>query len=162
MKTIDSPHIVLKIVTIVLLILLTVGGLYKLGIIRKNCEQDKECFSEKLAKCSPAKYDAIINNNYYEYFVKGTRSDGCVLHIKLKKMGSGTPLDQIKLFEGKEMTCIIPEDELDIDLENINNLLNHCTGNLKEAIYEHIITKMYGLVLKNIDPILDELGKSIK
>jgi hypothetical protein len=162
MKKPTSQHILLKVTTVILLTILIIGGFYKLGIIKKNCHQDNQCFSEKLKKCSYARYNAIINNNYYEYAIKGNKKDTCVLHIKLKKMGSGTPLDQIELFEGKEMTCYIPEENLNLELEDINNLLNHCTGPLKEAIYEHIITKMYGLVLKNMNPIIKELDKTVK
>ena len=162
MKKPKSPHILLKIITVMLLALLIIGGFYKLGIIKKNCEQDKECFSERLKKCNYARYDAVINNNYYEYIIKGEKKDACILYIELKKMGSGTPLTQIESFEGKDMTCNIPEENFDLDLENMNDFLNHCSGSLKEAIYEHIIIKMYGLVLKNMGPIMKELDKTIE
>jgi len=162
MKKVKSQHIFLKVVMVVVVTAIVIMGFYKFGIISKDCEQDKECFSERLKECKPVRYDAVVNSNYYEYKVEGSKKDECILHVKLKKMGSGTPIEQVEFFEGKEMKCFIPKDELDLEMQDINNLLNYCTGNLKEAIYEHLITKMYGLVLKNMGPIIDEIDKTLK
>ena len=72
-------------------------------------------------------------------------------------MAVGTALDQKALFEGKDMTCKIPLNEVkQINFADLKGFVKYCHGSLKEAIYEQIIAKMYGLVIKNLDEILDK------
>lgn len=130
-------------------------GLFHYGFIKKNCEQDPECFYEAAKECKPAKLVMINNGHYYDYSIKGERGDNCLIYVKLKKMAVGSPADQIRLFEGKDMNCKVPLTELEkTDFAELKGFVNYCHGTLKEAIYEQIITKMYGLIIQNMDEIL--------
>ena len=77
-------------------------------------------------------------------------------------MGVGTPIELIDLFEGKSMECKIPIDKIkEIHINKMENVINYCTGPLKESIYELIIKKLYGLVVQNIGEILKEVDKEL-
>lgn len=138
-----------------LIIAAVIYGLHHYGFIKKNCERDKECFYEAAKKCKPAKLVNIKNGHYYDYAIKGKRGDTCLVYIKLKKMAPGSALDQVNLFEGKDMNCKIPLNELEqTSFAELKGFVNHCHGSLKEAIYEQIITKMYGLIIQNMEEII--------
>lgn len=131
------------------------------GIIKKDCKQDKECFSQAFEECKPSKYLVLIDNNYYSYTIKDKNSDSCILRIKLEKMAVGTPIDLLEKFEGKSMTCRIPIERLDTEIEEISNIINFCTGPLKESIYELIIEKLYGLVLRNMGELISQVQEQL-
>jgi len=156
-----SPRKILRLSLIIVLTIAIIFSLYYFGIIKKNCKEEEACFDQRLKECKPTNYDAVINNNHYKYTIKGEKQDFCRVKIKLIKMAIGTPKDQITLFEGKSMDCSIPEESLNIEIEKLDNLLKDCSGPLKESIYEQMITKMYGLVLKNMDEIMEELNSQI-
>ncbi len=138
-----------------LIIVALVYGLFHYGFIKKNCEQDQECFYKAAKECKPAKLVLIKNGHYYDYAIKGERGDNCLVYVKLKKMAIGSPVDQINLFEGKDMSCKIPLTELEkTSFAELKGFVNYCHGSLKEAIYEQIITKMYGLIIQNMEEII--------
>lgn len=140
---------------LLLIIAVIIYGLFHYGFIKKNCKQDQECFYAAAKTCKPAKLDMIKNGNYYDYSVKGKRGSDCLVYVKLQKMAVGSPADQVALFEGKDMSCKIPLTELEkTSFADLKGFVNYCHGTLKEAIYEQIITKMYGLIIQNMDEIL--------
>lgn len=144
-----------KIIYLIVIIAI-IYGLYHYGFIKKNCEQDKECFYQAAKTCKPAKLIMVKNGNYYDYSIKGERGNNCLAYIKLKQMAPGSPLDQKELFEGKDMTCKIPLSELEkTNFEELKGFVGYCHGTLKEAIYEQIITKMYGLIIQNLEEIIN-------
>ena len=130
-------------------------------IIKKNCKQDTNCFNEALAKCKSVKYIHIEDNNIYDYVIEGSKKDSCIVSIKLRRMGIGTPVDLVNKLEGKNMGCNIPKANLNARIDEIKDLLNFCSGNLKEGIYEIIIDRLYGLILKNLGGIITEIDKEI-
>lgn len=132
------------------------------GIIKKNCEQDKECFNKALVECDHAKFINIKENNLYEYKIEGRRGNLCELRIQLKKMGVGTPIKLVEKFEGKSMVCLVPRSIIeDNNFEEIGNIINYCSGPLKEAIFELIIDRMYGLIIQNIGEIAAEVREDL-
>jgi len=138
-----------------LIIAAIIYGLFHYGFIKKNCEQDQECFYKAAKECKPAKLIMVKNGHYYDYAIKGKRGDNCLIYVKLKKMAIGSPVDQINLFESKDMSCNVPLTELEkTNFAELKGFVNYCHGTLKEAIYEQIITKMYGLIIQNMDEIL--------
>ena len=77
-------------------------------------------------------------------------------------MSPGSALDLVTLFEGKDMTCKVPLSELEeTDFAELKGFINHCHGSLKEAIYEQIITKMYGLIILNMEQIIESGTEAI-
>ena len=139
-----------------LIIAAVIYGLFHYGFIKKNCKQDSECFYEAAKKCKPSKLLSVKNGNYYDYTIKGKRGDTCLIYVKLKKMAPGSALDLKTLFEGKDMSCKVPLSELEqTSFAELKGFINHCHGGLKEAIYEQIITKMYGLIIQNMDEIIE-------
>jgi len=145
----------IKKVFYLLIIAVIIYGLFHYGFIKKNCGQDQDCFYTAAKDCKPAKLVTVKNGHYYDYAIKGERGDNCLVYVKLKKMAVGSPMDQIELFEGKDMSCKVPLTELEeTNFTELKGFVNYCHGTLKEAIYEQIITKMYGLIIQNMDEIL--------
>ena len=149
------------LVTVTILVIITFFAYY-FGFLKKTCTTP-ECFEESLQKCTPAKYLKLQNLNYYKYSIMGRRGDGCKVDIQLMKMAEGTALDKKTLFEGKAMTCRVPMDKLEaVSSDNIEGILNYCTGPLKEAMYELIIQKLYTIVIANLGDVIGEIQSTIK
>ncbi len=144
-----------KKILYLLIIAAVIYGLYYFGFIKENCEQDQNCFYEAAKTCKPAKLVMVKNGNYYDYSIKGKRGDSCLAYIKLTRVAPGAALDQKALFEGKDMTCRIPLSELGkTSFAEMKGFIGYCHGTLKEAIYEQIVTKMYGLIIQNMEEII--------
>ena len=142
-------------ILVLVVIAVMIYGLFHYGFIKKNCKQDQECFYAAARECKPAKMINVQNGNYYDYAIKGKRGSNCLVYIKLKRMAPGSPLDLKALFEGKDMACRIPLSELEqTSFAELTGFIGYCHGSLKEAIYEQVITKMYGLIIKNMEDII--------
>ncbi|MFH1211031.1 MAG: hypothetical protein V1645_03880 [archaeon] len=158
-----NKPILVKTIIFIILIAILVGGAYYYGYFKKNCNQNRDCFDEAFKNCRPAKIVRIIDNNYYYYAIDGTRGDMCKVRIQLTKMGVGTSQDLIQALEGKGMTCNIPLTQVrEVSFDAMPDVLNYCSGPLKEAIYEQIIAKMYSLIIKNLGPIVSEVKEFYK
>ncbi|MFH1332412.1 MAG: hypothetical protein ABIH63_03975 [archaeon] len=153
-----NKPLLIKIVIFTVLLVIMLGGAYYLGYFKKNCNQSRTCFDDAFKKCQPAKIVKILDNNYYYFTVDGRRGSDCKTNVKLTKMGVGTSQELIDSLEGKAMTCYIPMNRVkEVSFDTMPDILNYCSGPLKEAIYEQIIQKMYGLIIKNIGPIVSEV-----
>ena len=129
---------------------------------KKNCVDDRTCFNASFSACEPAKFQTIQDSNFYRYTIHGFRGDSCRITVTLEKMAAGTPVQLIDKFEGKSMSCSIPRERLkEGSFEEVEDILNHCTGPLKEAIYELVIDRMYGLILQNFGEILDRVENDL-
>ena len=149
------------LITITILVIITFFAYY-FGFLKKTCATP-ECFEESLQKCTPTKYLKLQNLNYYKYSIMGWRGDSCKIDVQLMKMAEGTAFDKKALFEGKAMTCRIPMDNLEmVKSDNIEGILNYCTGPLKEAMYELIIQKLYTIVIANLGDVIGEIQSTIK
>ena len=148
----------LGIVGFVFLILFLTG--YYFGYLRENCGQDKECFNAKLNSCKPAEFLNIRNNNVYIYRSANNFMKYCKLNIKLARTAVGTDPDVVKLLEGKSMSCNIPKTEIkNLNIDEVNDVLKYCHGELKEGLYELIINRMYTYLIAQLNPIKEEVDK---
>lgn len=145
------------ITIIILLLLIIISGFFML--YKKDCKT-KECFDEAMLKCERSSYTLNKNNNIYEYEIKWSFGKDCILDVKLAKIAEGSDSETIKLLEGKSMACAIPKTDINT-IDKMQNLLDFCTGQLKEATYSLIIKRMYSLVLKQLTPIKEELERTI-
>ena len=151
-----------KILITVTIVTILVIEAFLLGVVKKNCDTE-ECFTNALQRCGTAKYLKLENYNYYRWVIDGKDDGKCDVNVQLIKMASGTPVDKVLLFEGKEMSCKIPLDILE-NTENVKveNILNYCTGPLKEAIYQSIIERLYTVIVYNLGSAIKELDRTIK
>ena len=144
----------------VFLILFVIG--YYAGYFRTNCAQAAKCFNELLKKCRAAEFIGIKQNNVYQYVSYPSLSSTCNLKVTLKRVVVGAP-QEFKDLEGKSMQCKVPRDTLEtIELEKMNDLMKHCSGKLKEKLYEIIIQRMYSLVITQMDDIVVEAQKALE
>lgn len=156
-----------EIVLISLIVIVLIGAVFYSGILKKNCNEDKECFDKTLEKCKASKLLTIRNNNVYSYeigynFYKPF-SKNCEMKVKIERVGAGVEIETRNLIEGKSMKCSIPKDKLkDINLGEMDDLLNYCSGKLKEGLYEIIIKKMYSLILGQMSGIINEMERVLK
>src|SRR3989344_6471924 len=149
--------IIYAIIALFILLML----LYFFGAIKRTCSDD-ECFENKINSCSPIKYNRQIKNNVYVYKISRSLGNDCKIKISLERSSEGTLPDEKMKLEGKTMKCRIPKDELIfINLDEVENLLQYCTGPLKEGIYEIIIRNMYGVIISNLGEILSEVQTSV-
>ncbi len=151
-----------KFVLPLLLLVIIIIILFYLGIYQKTC-LDESCFEKALSKCSSAQYVKQRNNNLYVYTIFNSFKEDCNINIKLEKIAPGSDPDLVKLLEGKSMQCKIPKDILSSTyLDNLDNTLQYCHGELKEGILELIIKKMYTLIIENLDEIKKESKEFLK
>ena len=158
----EAKNISIKRVTIIVIIIaFAVWFFFFSDVIKKNCATI-ECFNEQAVRCKATKFTGVVDNNIFKYTIKGSTGNSCKIEIELDRMGVGTPIELIDLFEGKSMECKIPIDKIkEIHINKMENVINYCTGPLKESIYELIIKKLYGLVVQNIGEILKEVDKEL-
>ncbi len=135
---------------------------YQFGVFKKECKDD-QCFKAALKDCDYAKYLTAKNYNYYLYTINGKNDGNCEVEIELKKMATGTPPEKIAQFEGKSMTCLLPQEATDKMTEiNFEGQLNYCTGPLKESMYELIIEKLYTIIIKNMGDIVGAVENTLR
>lgn len=150
-----------KVILIIAIIGIAIWFFFFSNLIKKECSTI-ECFNEQAIKCRSAKFTGIIDNNVFKYTIKGSKGNSCLIDIKLERMGIGTPIELINLFEGKSMECRIPKDKISqVSINQMKDVINYCNGPLKESIYELIIKKLYGLVVQNIGDILNKVDKEL-
>ncbi len=76
-------------------------------------------------------------------------------------MAIGSEPDLVRLLEEKDMKCNVPRSVL-ISLDNMENLLTYCTGELKEGFYQLMLERLYALVARDMSGIISEAKKAIK
>lgn len=135
---------------------------YELGAFKKTCTDDA-CFKAALDKCDYAKFLTTKNYNYYLYTIQGTSNGDCRVDVSLEKMAVGTPPEKIAQFEGKSMKCYLPKSEIaKMEAFQFENMLNYCTGPLKEEMYQLIIEKLYTIVIQNMGDIVGAVESTLK
>ena len=150
-----------KVFIFIFIILVLVWLFFFSGVFKKTCETDI-CFNDAAQTCKKANFRTIKESNLFSYDIKGPRGDVCVIDIELEKMGVGTSIELIEKFEGKSMECRVPKSQLkDTTIEDLDNVINFCTGPLKESIYELMIKRLYGVIIGNMDEVLEEIKKTI-
>ena len=138
-------------------------GAYYSGFTREYCGTDKTCFSEKSFECKPAEVYTSRTNNIYYYQINPTMGNQCEVLIKFDRAQEGTPAEHVTLLEGKSMTCTIPKAEMrKLDILDMENVMQYCTGPLKESLYELIVKRMYELIILNLKEISTEANNLMK
>lgn len=158
-RTLVTVRNVLLILVIVFFIVFLI---FFSGIVKKDCKDDLNCFNSKAYACKAAKVQTHINNNVYEFNIYGPSSNTCVIRATLVQMAQSVPLENREKLEGKEMTCRIPRSILkEQSIVEIKNIIDYCSGPLKEGLYEVLIDKMYSLIIQNLDAITKDVRKEL-
>lgn len=143
----------------ILFIVVLLGILYYFGLFSKECE-DNVCFNQALQQCKPIDYVKHTNNNVYFYRIYRSFGEDCSVKVTLVSVSPGSNRDIKDLLEGKSMKCSIPKSLLqDRNLDELENSLEYCHGELKEGIYELIIKRLYGYVIGNLNEIIESVNK---
>jgi hypothetical protein len=147
----------LSILDILMLIGLVLVGLVIVlssGIIKKDCGIDEICFKQAMKACKTAEFITYKNNNVYSYEVKPSFDKNCRIKITLERSAAGSSLEFDKLVEDKSMTCKIPRKEIDgTSLDDFSGIIDHCSGPLKEGLYELIIQRMYSTIVQELSQV---------
>ncbi|MDP3917493.1 MAG: hypothetical protein Q8Q42_04390 [Nanoarchaeota archaeon] len=150
------------VVPLILIIGLFLAAYYT-GFTREYCGTDENCFLEKAKTCSPAEVYLSKSNNIYYHKITPELKNNCKLIIRFERAQEGTLPEHIELLEGKSMKCIIPKSELKkLNLLETNEVIDYCTGPLKEGLYELMVKRMYELIVVNLGEIAEEAKKLIK
>lgn len=129
----------------------------------KKC-QDYTCFNEGVVKCNKIIFRSDEKEAVWEYKVLGKKKGECVINVKLLMIKQGKKETQI--LEGKEMKCYLDSATIQQFINQNKNInprqnLELCHGILKEEMQEIIIKNLWGVVLKNIGKIKEELVEVI-
>lgn len=155
-KPTKTTKIIISVVAIALIVFL----IYFFGVIKPTC-YNQDCFNQKFESCSPAKYTKLRNNNIYQYETSRSLGSTCKLQITMEKTAPGTDLDIKESIERKSMKCYVPKHLTNMDIDGFENLIDHCSGPLKEGMYELMLKRMYGLVVTQMGDIIQEVQKTI-
>lgn len=129
--------------------------------IGKTCD-DEACFDKAARQCRPATFLKSNNGNIFKYEIIYSVSENCKLDISVIEIGSNTPRDLARLFEGKGMTCSIPKAAFTSEFLKLNSALDYCHGPLKEAMYELMIQRLYNLAAKQMGDVVFEIENTLK
>ncbi len=153
----------LKKSTIILLIIFLLIFLM-IVFYKTNCKNDIGCFNKQVSKCSiPAKVVVEREGNIFEYKSKWSFGKDCNINVKMIKAGGGFRKELTKEVEGKSMKCKISKEKLRSDnFDEVSDLVEYCSGSLKEGIYKVIIKNIYTIVLKNMNEFVDDIEKASK
>ena len=128
---------------------------------KTNCDYDLTCFNEAALQCKPALVNIIQEGNTFEYTVDGIEDDNCILSITVTEVNKETSEETIAALEGKSMKCAIPLETNIIEIQENSDIMTYCTGPLKEAMYEIIIQRMYGVIAQNMGSIISEAKEDL-
>ena len=139
-----------------ILIVLILAYMY----LPKNCEYSSKCLDQSLKNCERSNSLQIVNGNTYFYQIKASWKEDCNIKIKVLEV-AGADLETKQLLDKKDMFFKIPKNKLsNLTIENVNNILDYCTGTLKESMLELMIKRLYEVIVSNIGPITVEMQNS--
>lgn len=148
------------VIIILILIALLIVALYSYYPI--NCKADEACFIKEAQVCSRASVSTYKEGNEFIYEIKAQKGADCIFSIKMNKMREGTDYNLVKLMEGREMLCQIPLEEFKKNpLADTKDVIDRCTGSLKEALQQLTIERLYSVIIGNIAGIDKELQKLV-
>ncbi len=145
-----------KILALLLIIILIYTVMHYIGYFRTICE-DQTCFYEKARECNQAEVKVIKDHNVYTYTSYIEPMNRCNLKITLARVQEGSPPEYKELLEGKSMKCTLTKEQMSkLNIDNPNNIIKECHGELKEGLYELVIQRMTELVIANLGEITEE------
>ena len=140
----------LRILPIFIIILFIISIFY--FSYEYDCGDSKSCYDRHLQNCKKTRLAVEDEGSSFTYQILGSEKDMCKVRVTLIDMPQETNIETAQLFEGKAMECKIPKSST-FDTE----ILEYCTGPLKEAIYEFTIQKMYNILAQSLGDIIDKL-----
>jgi len=147
-----SKRKVILIIIAVVLIALVAYGLYV-----KDCGMDDACYNKEFSRCNKVKFNLVKGGNLYEYKVLGNYFGKCIINIELLKVAPGSDAELVERFESKSMRCKVPIADISGNsVGSMPNLVDYCSGELKEEVYELIIERMYAYLIENLGVIEQE------
>lgn len=127
----------------------------------RDCKKNVECFNKAAQVCKPARVELEKEGNILLYKILGHK-EKCEVSIQVLKMSEDTEEDVEKAFTGKEMICKFDVGQLrEEDVTEIKDVLEYCSGPLKESMYEIMIQKLYNVVAQNMGGIISEIQGSL-
>ncbi len=139
----------------VLLFILLVIFSYFLLTYPKACNYDEKCFQENFVNCKRARVYKFSDGNLYEFIIVGKRQGKC--GVVVKAIDIPNPELKEKL-ENKKMTCLL---DTSYTINEIPEMLDYCTGPLKEALLEIMLKRFYEIFISNLQNITQELEKAV-
>lgn len=145
-----KKEMLLRILPIFIIILFIIAIFY--FSYEYDCGDNKACYDRHLQNCKKTSLSVVDEGSSFTYQILGSEKDMCKLRVTLVDMPQETTIETAQLFEGKAMECQIPKGST-FDTE----ILEYCSGPLKEAIYELTIQKMYNILAQSLGDIIDKL-----
>lgn len=108
----------------------------------KNCGSDESCMGDAIGTCEKAYADLSDNSMGVEMKARivcyGFTEEKCKVKFRINEVTADDPTNPeaffVKMLEGKEMICNVPEDELQANIQITNNIEEYCTGSLVDLI----------------------------
>jgi len=150
----DKKIIIILCVAIILLALLVFSFFYT-----KKCST-YQCFNSAVVNCQKASYLDDSVEATWQYKVLGNEDGKCVINVKLLMVKKGQT--DAESLVGKEMTCYLSKDEASSILTKNQDIkpqsdINKCQGVLKEDMQAIIIKNLWGVIIKNLGSIKEEI-----
>ena len=120
----------------------------------RKCGYDQDCINEAARKCYKAEAFREENSNTLKYQIIGKSGDNCKIKVTITEVNPLADYETKQLFQGKHMVCEIPKDQ---PITESKEIIDYCSGPLKESIYELIIKKMYNYIAQNIGEIISNM-----
>jgi len=144
-----------KILLMLLILLVLLSFIYLK--LETNCYQDKACFNKLAAQCQKSRITLQEEGNTFQYTIISKETNNtCLVNIKILQLSQNYDQETKNLLEEKEMLCKIPQEKLTA-LTETEAVIDYCTGPLKEAMYELIIKKIYGVLAENLGPTIKKV-----
>jgi hypothetical protein len=146
--------IIISIVIVILLALLIFTFIYT-----KKCS-NYSCFDSAIATCQKASYLDESVEATWQYHILGEKDGKCMINIELLMVKEGKT--DAESLVGKEMICELTKDEINSALIKSQEIkpqsdINKCHGRLKEDMQEIIIKNLWGIIIKNLGNIKEEI-----
>ena len=147
-------NILLISIIIILLILLIFTFFYT-----KKCS-DYMCFNSAVVNCEKASYLHEDIEAVWQYKVLGKKDGRCLINVKLLMVKKGKT--DAESLVGKEMVCKLAEEDINSFISKNQDIkpqadINKCNGILKEDMQTIIIKNLWGIVIKNLGSIKEEV-----
>jgi len=141
-------------IALVILALL-VWGIWVMFFSYADCDNDWDCFNNRLEDCSRTKFVGESNEMIFNYIIKGVDRGECEVSVRLLR-GELNNQDSLKL-EKHKMTCYLPKGVVVIPESDIGK----CTGLLKEGLQDLVIKKLYTYLVQNLGKLNLEMINDI-
>lgn len=147
---------------LIILILVAALGACLYFYYPRDCKTDSGCFIKAAQTCSKAKVITYKEGNEFIYEIKIKKNNDCIFYVKINKMKEGVDYNLVSLLQGKDMLCQIPLEKFRQNpLADTKDIIDNCSGSLKEAIQQLTIERLYSVVIGNMGGINKELQKLI-